>query len=122
MHKTLAWMHITRSVHPQYMNRIYINDIRFDNVIVPDDHVVQDEKAVYDSMMCTRVGILAGHLERCLRLLEEWTSSRYISTGLMMNDLYVQRTIDKIKMYHSLLTSILEMCCKYDEDETERPR
>lgn len=113
---------ITRSVHPQYMNRIYINNISFDSVVVPDDHVIEDEKPVYDAMMCTRVVILAGkigHLERCLRLLNNWVSTRVISTGLMKDDIYVKRTIDKIKLYHRLLTVVLDVSCRLDEEEGE---
>lgn len=115
---------VTRSVHPAYMPRIYINDLSFTNVVVEDSHVIQDPSVVYDAMMLTRIYIAAGklgHMDRCLRLIDEQVQDRFIATGPMAKDPSVRRRIEIIRWSRSLLSALLEEVYRLEESQQPVP-
>jgi acyl-CoA dehydrogenase len=102
---------VSRTWRPAYMQRIFVNEIEFDGVRVPDDHVLHDRKVLYDTMMLTRVYILAakiGHIERCLDRLRQFVPFRIISTGLMSDNPSVRRRIRELEVGAEVCQALLD--------------
>ena len=115
---------VTRSVHPAYMPRIYINDLSFTEVEVEDSHVITDPSVVYDAMMLTRIYIAAGklgHMDRCLGLIDRQIEGRFIATGPMAKDPSVRRRIQIIRWSRALLEALLEQVYRLEESQQPVP-
>ena len=113
-------MRVTKTFQMAYMQRIFVNEIEFENVIVPEEHVIHDPKAIYNSMMLARVHILAGkigHVERCLDHLRPFVAAREISTGPMAQEPQCTATHPATRAFRGNLQALLEYSLR--EEETE---
>jgi alkylation response protein AidB-like acyl-CoA dehydrogenase len=112
---------ISRTWRVAYMQRIFVNEIEFDGVRVPDDHVLHDRKVLYDTMMLTRVYILAakiGHIERCLDRLQQFVPFRTISTGLMADNPSVRRRIRELEVGAEVSRALLEYALQREQHDS----
>jgi hypothetical protein len=109
---------ISRTWRVAYMQRIFVNEIEFDAVRVPDDHVLHERKVLYDTMMLTRVYILAakiGHIERCLDRLQQFVPFRTISTGLMADNPSVRRRIRELEIGAQVCRALLDYALQEEQ-------